>query len=166
MTGTREHGNPHAGFAGSGRSTGTRPGTRGSAPGTRLTSLLPVIVGLTLVATGCAPRVGVVDSKRILNESVVALSYQKQLDDREKAMVADLRLLTGQLGKEDLEARRQAYLRELATLRRDFEERLNQRIHAAVAEEARGRRLRVVLVKQVTRLGGIDITDAVLQRLK
>ncbi|OLD42777.1 MAG: hypothetical protein AUI83_19065 [Armatimonadetes bacterium 13_1_40CM_3_65_7] len=81
-------------------------------------------------------------------------------------MVADLRLLTGQLGKEDLEARRQAYLRELATLRRDFEERLNQRIHAAVAEEARGRRLRVVLVKQVTRFGGIDITDAVLARLK
>ncbi|TMI75917.1 MAG: OmpH family outer membrane protein [Bacillati bacterium ANGP1] len=61
-----------------------------AAPGPRLTALLPVIVGLTLVATGCAPRIGVVDSKRILNESVLALSYQKQLDDREKAMVADL----------------------------------------------------------------------------
>lgn len=134
--------------------------------GPRHIAWLAVIVVLASVATGCAPRVGVVDSKRILNESVLALSFQKQLDDREKAMVADLRLLTGQLGKEDLEARRQTYLRELATLRRDLEERLNQRIHAAVADEARRRRLRVVLVKQVTRLGGIDITDEVLARLK
>jgi Skp family chaperone for outer membrane proteins len=125
-----------------------------------------VLGALALTAAGCAPRIGVVDSKRILNESVLALSYQKQLDDREKAMVADLRLLTGQLSKEDLEGRRQTYLRELATVRRNFEEQLNQRIHAAVAEEAHRRRLRVVLVKQVTRLGGIDITDAVLQRLK
>lgn len=127
---------------------------------------LLLIVGVALLATGCGTRVGVVDSKRIINESVLGLSYQKQLDDREKAMVADLRLLAGQLSKEDLEARRQAYLKELGALRRDLEEQLNQRVHAAVAEEARRKRLRVVLVKQAIRFGGVDITDAVLARLK
>ncbi len=128
---------------------------------------LAIVLGaMVLTTAGCAPRIGVVDSKRIINESVLALSYQKQLDDREKAMVGDLRLLTGQLSKEDLEARRQTYLKELATVRRDLEAQLNQRIHEAVAEEARRQRLRVVFVKQVTRLGGIDITDAVLARLK
>ena len=126
----------------------------------------PLVVGVLLVATGCGPRIGVVDSKRIINESVLGLSYQKQLDDREKAMVADLRLLTGQLSKEDLEGRRQTYLKELAALRRDLEEQLNERVHAAVADEARRRRLRVVLVKQAIRFGGIDITDVVLARLK
>src|SRR5881296_1993989 len=115
---------------------------------------------------GDRTRIGVVDSKRIINESVLGLSYQKQLDDREKGMVADLRLLTGQLSKEDLEGRRQTYLKELAALRRDLEEQLNERVHAAVADEARRRRLRVVLVKQAIRFGGIDITDAVLARLK
>ncbi len=127
---------------------------------------VPLVVGVLLVATGCGPRIGVVDSKRIINESVLGLSYQKQLDDREKAMVADLRLLTGQLSKEDLEGRRQTYLKELAALRRDLEEQLNERVHAAVADEARRRRLRVVLVKQAIRFGGIDITDVVLARLK
>lgn len=124
------------------------------------------LASVVLTLSGCTPRVGVVDHKRILNESVLALSFQKQLDDREKTMVADLRLLTGQLSREDLEARRQAYLRELAGLRGELESRLNDRIRAAVGEEARRRRLRVVLVKEATRLGGIDITDAVLDRLK
>ena len=135
-----------------------------NAAGTR--GWVPLVVGVLLVATGCGPRIGVVDSKRIINESVLGLSYQKQLDDREKAMVADLRLLTGQLSKEDLEGRRQTYLKELAALRRDLEEQLNERVHAAVADEARRRRLRVVLVKQAIRFGGIDITDLVLARLK
>ena len=135
-----------------------------NAAGTR--GWVPLVVGVLLVATGCGPRIGVVDSKRFINESVLGLSYQKQLDDREKAMVADLRLLTGQLSKEDLEGRRQTYLKELAALRRDLEEQLNERVHAAVADEARRRRLRVVLVKQAIRFGGIDITDVVLARLK
>ncbi len=135
-----------------------------NAAGTR--GWVPLVVGVLLVATGCGPRIGVVDSKRIINESVLGLSYQKQLDDREKGMVADLRLLTGQLSKEDLEGRRQTYLKELAALRRDLEEQLNERVHAAVADEARRRRLRVVLVKQAIRFGGIDITDVVLARLK
>ena len=135
-----------------------------NAAGTR--GWVPLVVGVLLVATGCGPRIGVVDSKRIINESVLGLSYQKQLDDREKAMVADLRLLTGQLSKEDLQGRRQTYLKELAALRRDLEEQLNERVHAAVADEARRRRLRVVLVKQAIRFGGIDITDVVLARLK
>lgn len=129
-------------------------------------ALAVVLGGVALALGGCAPRVGVVDSKRILNESVLALTFQKQLDDREKIMAADLRLLTGQLSNEDLEARRQTYLRELAALRRELESRLNDRIHAAVTEEARRQRLRVVLVKQATKLGGIDITNAVLERLK
>jgi Skp family chaperone for outer membrane proteins len=131
----------------------------------RITHAL-LVAGVVLTLAGCAPRVGVVDHKRILNESVLALTFQKQLDDREKTMVTDLRLLTGQLSREDLEARRQAYVRELAGLRGELESRLNDRIRTAVGEEARRRRLRIVLVKEVTRLGGIDITDAVLDRLK
>ncbi len=127
---------------------------------------LGLIIGLVVVVGGCAPRLGVVDSKRVLNESVLALSFQKQLDDREKAMVTDLRLLSSQLSKEDLDARRQTYERELVALRQELEGRLNERIREAAAEVARRRRLRVVLVKQITTLGGVDVTDAVIAQLK
>ncbi|MDR7401488.1 MAG: hypothetical protein QN155_04610 [Armatimonadota bacterium] len=129
--------------------------------------VLPILLALAALALpGCSPRVGVVDSHRVLNESVLALSFQKQLDDREKAMVADLQLLRGQLSPEDLEARRQTYLRELAALRADLERRLNERVRQAAAEVARRRRLRVILVKDATRWGGVDVTDEVIARLK
>lgn len=127
--------------------------------------LLSLILA-SLIAAGCAPRVGVVDSRRVLNESVLALSYQKQLDDQEKALAADLRLLAGQLSPEDLEARRQTHVRELAKTKAELEMRLNDRIRQAAADVARKRRLRLVLMKDVTRVGGIDVTDDVIARLK
>jgi Skp family chaperone for outer membrane proteins len=124
-------------------------------------------VAASLLVLGCAgPRVGVVESRRILNESVLALSYQRQLDEREKAMATDLRLLSAQLTAEDLEARRQAYLRDLSEMKQSLETKLNDRIRATVAEVAREQRLRVVLVKEAARVGGTDITELVIARLK
>lgn len=125
-----------------------------------------LILALALLVGGCAPRLGVVDSQRLLNESVVGLTFQKQLSDREKAMETDLQLLSSQLSKDDLAARRQVYIRELATLRQELEGRLNERIRKAASEVARQRRLRIILVKGPTLVGGVDVTDAVIERLK
>lgn len=123
-------------------------------------------VAAALLLAGCAPRVGLVDAQRVLTESVLALTYQRQLDDREKAMAADLQLLAGQLSREDFEARRQTHLRDLAAMKQELEQRLDTRVRQEVAEVARGRRLSVVLVKDTARFGGIDVTDDVIARLK
>ncbi len=131
-----------------------------------MTRRLLVILGLAVLVGGCAPRLGVVDTRRLLNETVVGLSLQKQLADREKAMEADLQLLSSQLSKDDLAARRQVYLRDLTSLRQELEGRLNDRIRKAAAEVARQRRLRIVLLKGPTLMGGVDVTDAVMERLK
>lgn len=136
---------------------------------TRLRGGMLLVGGLavSLLVSGCTgPRIGVVESRRILNESVLALSYQRQLDEREKAMATDLRLLSAQLTAEDLEARRQAYLRDLAEMKQSLETKLNDRIRATVAEVAKEQRLRVVLVKEAARVGGTDITELVIARLK
>ena len=133
---------------------------------TVLRSLVPIGLAL-LIAAGCGRSpVGVVESRRILRESVLALSYQRQLDEQEKAMAADLQLLAGRLSAEDLQARRQSYLKELNELKQSLEARLNERIRQAVAEVARQRRLRVVLVKESVPIGGVDVTDDVIARLK
>ncbi len=143
-----------------------RPGSNRRSPW-RYGMLLIAALTLSLLVSGCAgPRVGVVESRRILNESVLALSYQRQLDEREKAMATDLRLLSAQLTAEDLEARRQAYLRDLAEMKQSLETKLNDRIRATVAEVAKEQRLRVVLVKESARVGGTDITELVIARLK
>lgn len=128
---------------------------------------LAVVVAAAALGAGCGgPRIGLVDSQRILTESVLALSFQRELDDREKTMAADLRILAGQLKPEDLDARRQTYLRELEVVKRELEGRLNERIRKAVTDVARRRRLRIVFVKDATSFGGIDVTQEVIDRLK
>jgi len=125
-----------------------------------------LILAAALAVSGCAPRIGVVDTQRVLNESVKALEYQKQLDDREKQMVAELAVLNGQISQAELNARRATLLTELSQLRGDLENQLNQQLQAAAAQVARQDGLRVVIVKSSTVLGGRDVTQQVIDRLK
>lgn len=124
-----------------------------------------------VLTAGCtAGRVGLVDSRRILTESAKALRYQKEIDDREREMLTDLQLLVNQLTKEDLEARRQQYFRELQDLRGDRQEALNREIRDVIQQIVRQKRLRGVIVKGpvvYTREGSaVDITQEIIDRLK
>lgn len=133
--------------------------------------VIAVVLGAALAAAGCqAGRVGLVDSQRLLTESAKALRYQKELDDRERAMTTDLQLLVGQLSKEDLEARRTQYLRELQGLRTELEETLNREVREAIQQVVREKRLRGALVKGPVVYSApgsvVDITQDVIDRLK
>jgi len=134
------------------------------------TLLLLVLIGLT--AAGCAPgRVAVVDSDRVLNESVRALSYQKRLDEREKAMALDLQLLASRISAADLQARRNQYLKELQQMKADLEEQLSKEITQVAGQVVRDKGLRgAVLVKGPVIYAGpgrtVDITDEVIAKLK
>ncbi|MBI4278539.1 MAG: OmpH family outer membrane protein [Armatimonadetes bacterium] len=126
-----------------------------------------LVLTAALLTSGClGPRIGVVDTRRVLNESVKALRYQKQLDEREKLMAADLALLTPRMRREEIEARRALYLRELQEMKRELETRLDRELREAVAQVAQQRRLQGVFVKGNTPLGGTDITGEVLEKLK
>lgn len=142
---------------------------RPTGPCTRA-ALLVLLAVLGLSACG-GGRVAIVDSDRILNESVRALSYQKQLDEREKTMALDLQLLSGRLSAADLEARRNQYLRELSQQKLELEERLNKEIRDVVGQVVREKGLRgAVLVKDpvLYALSGrtVDITEEVIARLR
>jgi len=129
------------------------------------------LLAAALLVSGCTGgRVGLVDSRRILTESAKALRYQKEIDDRERAMLQDLQLLVNQLAREDLEARRQQYFRELQELRADRQETLNRDIRETIQQIVRRKRLRGVIVKGpivYTREGTtVDITQEIIDRLK
>jgi len=142
---------------------------RPTGPNTRAVLLaLLAVLGLSACGGG---RVAIVDSDRILNESVRALSYQKQLDEREKTMALDLQLLSGRLSAADLEARRNQYLRELSQQKLELEERLNKEIRDVVGQVVREKGLRgAVLVKDpvLYAVSGrtVDITAEVIARLR
>ncbi len=131
-----------------------------------------VLAAVAVGTAGCTPagRVGMVDSRRILSESAKALRYQKEIDDRERAMTADLQLLVPQLSKEDLEARRAQYFRELQGLRAELEQNLNREVHDAILKVQKEKRLVGVIVSGpviYSKQGSVvDITQDVIDRLK
>jgi Skp family chaperone for outer membrane proteins len=126
---------------------------------------LALAAALMVGRCGAAP-VGLVDTQRVLNESVRALQYQKQLDDREKQMVAELSAVAPQVSRADLSARRARYMTELGQMKRDFEAQLTQQLNQAAAEVAKQDHLRVVLLRAPVWSGGQDITQQVIDRLK
>ena len=126
---------------------------------------LALAASLMVGRCGAAP-VGLVDSQRVLNESVKALQYQKQLNDREKQMVAELNAVAPQVSRADLSARRARYMTELGQMKRDFEAQLTQQLNQAAAEVAKQDHLRFVLLRAPVWSGGQDITQQVIDRLK
>src|SRR5262252_5807401 len=119
-------------------------------------------VGAAFTAQWCGGvPIGIVDTQRVLNESVRALQYQKQLDDREKQMVAELAAIAAQVSKADLNARRARYLTELGQMKRDLEGQLTQQLAQVATEIAKRDHLRAVLVKTPISYGGRDITQQI-----
>lgn len=125
-----------------------------------------LIVGAVWLASGCGTAIGVVDSQRVLNESVKALQYQRQLDDREKQMAAELQALAPQVSQAELTARRARLFTELAQMRRDLEAQLNQEIYQVAGRVARQDGLRIVIIKGAALRGGRDVTQQVIDQLK
>ncbi len=125
-----------------------------------------LVLAAAFLAGGCGEAVGIVDTQRVLNESLKALQYQKQLDDREKQMAAELSVLAPQVSRADLQARRARLLTELGQMRQDLEGQLNQELMRVAAQVAREQRLRLVMIKGPVVHGGRDITQQVIDRLK
>ncbi len=125
-----------------------------------------LILAAAIAMSGCGPAIGVVDTQRVLNESLKALQLQKQLDDREKQMAAELAALAPQVSPADFQARRARLLTELSQMRANLEGQLNRELSRVAAQVAREQRLRLVLVKAPVTLGGRDITQQVIDRLK
>jgi Skp family chaperone for outer membrane proteins len=139
-----------------------------------MTKRLILLVLPALLLAGCGgPRVGLVDTSRILNESVLALSFQKQLNEQEKLMTADLQVQSRTLKGPDFEQLRRNYFRDLARMKQELEERLNRRVREAVEDVARQDRVRIVMARgsvicrqDDTSCGGRDMTEKVIAKLK
>lgn len=120
-----------------------------------------------ILTNGCGRGVvGFVDTRRVLNESVRALEYQKQLNDREKQMVAELAVLAPQVSRTELQARRARLVTELGQMQRDLEGQLNQQLSQVAGQVAKEQGLRLVVTRAPVAFGGRDITQQVIDRLK
>jgi len=131
----------------------------------RIRAAFLVLAASTLVS-GCGSGVGVVDTQRVMNESVRALEYQRQLNDRERQMTAELSTRQGQVGQAELDRRRASNFTELTQMSKDFQGKLLSQLHEVAAQVAHRDGLRLIVVKRMTVVGGRDVTQQVIDLLR
>ena len=120
---------------------------------------LTVAAALMVGRCGAAP-VGLVDTQRVLNESVKALQYQKQLNDREKQIQTQIQSETTKM--RTLQGQMQAAQRQRAAVFSLIVADL--RIEAAGLAQEKG--WDVVLTQAVSAPGATDVTDQLIARIK
>ena len=125
-----------------------------------------LVLAASAVVSGCGPSVGVVDTQRVMNESVKALEYQKQLADREKQMGAELLALQGQVSQAELNRRSASSFTALSQMGNDLQGKFLSQVHQVAAQVARQDGLRLIVVKGSTVVGGRDVTQQVIDLLK
>lgn len=125
-----------------------------------------LVVAASVLVSGCGPSVGVVDTQRVMNESVKALQYEKQLNDREKQMADELSTLQGQVSQAELDRRRAGNDAELSQMGTDFQSKMLSQLHQAAAQVAHRDGLRLIVVKGKVVVGGRDVTQQVIDLLK
>ncbi len=95
---------------------------------------------------GGRPSVGVVDSQRVMNESVKALQYEKQLNDCETQVAAELSALQGQVSPAELNARRASYADDLSHMSFNLTTKFNSLLRQVAGQVARREGLGLIVV--------------------
>lgn len=150
----------------SGPSPRGRAGPVASPMGIGRTRPAPLLLIVCALAGGCGLRAGVVDTQRVLNESVTALQYQKQLNDRQKELMAELSSVQGQISPAELNARRARVSDELSQMSYDFTGRFNAQLRQVAARVAHQDGLGLIVVARNTFVGGRDVTQQVIDLVK
>jgi len=141
-------------------------GPVGSPIGIGRTRPTPLVLIACALAGGCRLRAGVVDTQRVLNESVTALQYQKQLYDRQNQLMAGLSSVQGQISPAELSARRARISDDLSAMSYDLTGRFNAQLRQVASQVARQDGLSLIVVKRNTAVGDQDVTQQVIDLLK
>jgi len=132
----------------------------------KILSLLVLGVFLMAVLAGCVGQraVGVIDVDQVVAKSKTAQKYQEQLSQKGKELTQRLQE-TKATGEAKEKEQQQAY-NEFIQTKQELEQKLDQEMKKAVEEVAKEKNLSTVLYKKDVRYGGVDITQAVTEKLK
>lgn len=131
--------------------------------------ILLVILSIALTFYGCRDQesnFGVLDIEKVIQQAPKALEYQKRLDDAGREIEERFQNLEADLSEEEAMAKQKEAYHEYLLIKEELENEFNSEINQIVAEIANEKNLEVVLYKQAVRLGGLDITELVLDQLQ
>jgi len=137
--------------------------------GLKLLSLALVLVFAAALLGGCAGNkgsVGVLDVNKVMSESPKVKNFQEQLNAKGKELSDALEKEKPNLSNEEFQKRQEAAYSEFLKLKQDFESQIDAAIQQALDQVAKEKGLGVILYKNGVAQGGIDITDAVIQKMQ
>ncbi|MCK4260063.1 MAG: OmpH family outer membrane protein [Halanaerobiales bacterium] len=134
---------------------------------------MSILVVLAMAIAGCTSspgeKIGVIDISRVIKESPKAQEYQNLFEERGAEIQEKYNLTEDEvknLSEEEKAEKQKAALQEFLDAKQELEDKLNDEISKAVEEVTKEKKLDIVFHNQSVKVGGIDITQEVINKLQ
>jgi outer membrane protein len=134
---------------------------------TRLAMGLALIFAATLLLGGCGSAdVGILDVNKVQTESPMVKKLQGQYSEKMKALSDKLVKDKATLSADEFQKQQGAAQDELMKLRQTLASQLDNSFKQAMEQVAKEKKLSVIIDKSAAPYGGVDVTDAVMQKMQ
>ena len=130
--------------------------------------LLMVMVVIATVITWCGQNknVGVIDVEKVVTDSPKIKQLNEELMAKHKVLEEKLNNDKASLSEADFNNAKQAADTEFSGLRKDLSGKMENEIKTNLEKIAKEKNLTVIIKKNVTLQGGIDVTDDMIAKLQ
>ena len=126
------------------------------------------MVIMAVVVSGCGQNknVGVIDVEKVVTESPKIKVMNEELMAKHKAIEEKLNTDKTTLSEADFNNAKQAADTEFTALRKDLSGKMETEIKTNLEKIAKEKNLSVIIKKNVTVQGGVDVTDEMIAKLQ
>lgn len=126
------------------------------------------MVIMAVVVSGCGQNknVGVIDVEKVVTESPKIKVMNEELMAKHKEIEEKLNADKSTLSEADFNNAKQAADAEFTALRKDLSGKMETEIKTNLEKIAKEKNLSVIIKKNVTVQGGVDVTDEMIAKLQ
>ena len=126
------------------------------------------MVIMAVVVSGCGQNknVGVIDVEKVVTESPKIKVMNEELMSKHKEIEEKLNTDKTTLSEADFNNAKQAADTEFTALRKDLSGKMETEIKTNLEKIAKEKNLSVIIKKNVTVQGGVDVTDEMIAKLQ
>lgn len=131
-----------------------------------LVSISMVIMAVVVSGCGQNKNVGVIDVEKVVTESPKIKVMNEELMAKHKEIEEKLNTDKTTLSEADFNNAKQAADAEFTALRKDLSGKMETEIKTNLEKIAKEKNLSVIIKKNVTVQGGVDVTDEMIAKLQ
>lgn len=132
--------------------------------------LLIALLAVAVLVSGCglggSNNIGVLDVNKVMSDSPKIKQMQEQLNVKGKELSDQLEKDKANITPEEFQKRQEAAYGEFVKLKQDLEGQVDTTIKQTLEQVSKDKKLGAILYKNGVAQGGIDITDAVIQKMQ